>query len=196
MINYNIFLYSSAVLIAFFCGCIGLKIIVSKRPLIVSSKVHFYCVLAVFMPFIIQVVISISANKAIPIVELILLMLLAMAGWYGCIFTGYTVIYGITNPAFRDSLIAVFQKMGIEFEEDKAGVTTIPSEGIRIEAKVRRIGMVKLRNKGKSHTEWSKRLEMALREYYAVNTVKMTYTQPVLLCLWCSIGVLVMAAIH
>ncbi len=103
---------------------------------------------------------------------------------------GYS-IFGIANPAFRESLIAVLNELNIPFDEDMTGIT-IPEEDIKLEANVMSNGVARIRIKDKSHAEWLKNLAGGLKEYYASTPVSVTLTFSIFYCMFGAVFLLFM----
>ncbi|MBR9792960.1 MAG: hypothetical protein GYB58_14535 [Gammaproteobacteria bacterium] len=166
------FLFVTAAMAIFFLF-IGIKVIVSNKPLLIPSKIFIVLVLFTLLPkaiFILEYHLSSPVDLGViayisPLITIVLLVFC----WIQ--LKGYIAI-GISDDSFRDSLHYALRKNSIEFEEQ---LSLIKLKDVKADLQVSvqswmGTGQFKLKNSKNSHL--LAKLIPGINDFFLANEIK------------------------
>lgn len=170
----------------------GLRVLITKRPFLFSSKNVFWVAALAFLPNIIFPInsfwkhYSFDAETSAPFDWTISFLLLiplvmypALLIFYWRILRGYGVL-GVTDESFRQALYSVLQELKLPYEERLSKMHLISLDA-DLEANVNGwLGTATIRMKQKEHQDTLGQIASALSRYFAgshvaTNMVTSTY---------------------
>ncbi len=167
--------------IAIFFLYIGIKIIASKRPLLLSSKIFFIFMLLAFSP---QFVMSLerllmSTGDMGLIFYISPLMLVGLLTFMWIQMQGFMAI-GITDDSFRSALHYSLNKNKIQFEE-QLSLIRLTDINVDVQIAIQSwIGTGQLKLNRSKDKELLSKLVSNINEYYLANSIKPNNTTSIL----------------
>jgi hypothetical protein len=178
-------------LVALFYLGIALRVLLTERPLLMSSRILFAAVALCLLPSAVTggwMSLRVSehtmrsANLMIVVIQVVTLVFLwlAMSGW---------TAFGVTEDTLREALHAALGRLGLPFEERLSEVR-LPSVGATLKVAVQgRVGNASLRIRG--DRALGKRIVAAMAEHFAASKVP---ANRVTAAFYLIIGVLMLSA--
>lgn len=159
---------------------IGVKVIVSKRPFILSSKVFFVFTVIALSPQIIMSLDILSSEGNIELISYISpLVFVALLMYFWIQMKGYMAI-GISDNSFRDSLHFALNQNNIKFEE-QLSLIKLTEFDADIEVSVQNwvgTGQLKLKNSKDNHI--LPKLISSINEYFISSSDKPNNTTSIM----------------
>ncbi len=147
---------------------IGLKVFLSKRPVLFLSKWFFAILSLVYGPFFFS---SLFALEELSFSNLILPITLSVSIIIPLIrLKGYTII-GITNDSFDNALKSALKQLNIPFEESFTRISLI-TKGIELQASIlssRGMGSLQIKKHSKAGNEILKDIVQLMNDYFKSN---------------------------
>ncbi len=168
-------------LMALFMIVIGLRVLITKRPMFISARWFFVFMLLLFLP---QMANSIIILFDLPtgsfawvfLLTPLLYVILIIFSWIQ--MKGYMVI-GINNESFRTALLMALEKQGIEYEETLSSIK-LPSHQAELQVAIQSwIGSGQLKLKKSRDQSILKNTVNEMVDYYKNNEVKINYVTTV-----------------
>lgn len=152
---------------------IGLKVVMQKRPLLLSSHYLFYfMVLALSSPQVVNSAIILSGHTGAPLIFLINpIIFICLLIFFWIQMKGYVLI-GIHGDSFRDALIFSLNKNNMPFEERLSAIV-LTEEKTELQVAIQSwigSGQIKLKKSANSHV--LKTIVDGINEYYVSNQIK------------------------
>jgi len=160
--------------IAFFFLFIGIKVVISKRPLFMPSKYFFAFIVLAFSP---QFVTTVDMFlKGLPgkiglifLISPILFVCLLVFFWI--LMKGYMAI-GVSDDSFRDAIHFSLKRINQPFEEKLSAIKLTAINTILQIAIQSWIGSAQLRLKQSKDTKLLTEIIAGMNEYYINNNIK------------------------
>ena len=152
---------------------IGIKVIASKKPLLLSSKVFFVFIVLAFSPqLIMSFEIHSSSTGDIGLMSYISpLMFVVLLGFVWIQMKGYMAI-GISDDSFRNSLHYALHQNNIQFEE-QLSLIKLTDINADLQVSVQSwVGTGQLRLKKSKDKYLLAKLVSSINEYFISNSVK------------------------
>jgi len=164
------------VLMAFFFLYVGIKVITSNKPLLMSSKVFFVFMLVAISPQFITSIERLSSSENAGLVFYIMpLMFLALLGFFWVQMRGVIAI-GIFDDSFRDALHYSLNENKIKFEEQLSIIKLIEIDA-QIQVAIQSwVGTGQLKLKESNDKRLLTKLVGGVNDYYESNSVKVNNT--------------------
>ncbi|HUN24553.1 MAG TPA: hypothetical protein PK299_15595 [Anaerolineales bacterium] len=150
---------------------------VKKRPLIVAARQLMWFLLAIYVPQTIQAFVSLPSFwgrgdlffTIIPIIEIVALVLLVFIFWRQ--MAGYMIL-GVSDETFREALVSALNKLNLPYQET---ISKIKLTGLGADMQVvvaSWTGTAQIRIKQWRHVRYTKKIALAMDDYYKNNPVK------------------------
>jgi hypothetical protein len=157
---------------ALFFLYIGVKVVASKKPLLLSAKVFFLFMVLAFSPQLMNLFEMHSSEVDIGLIAYLSpLMFLVLLGFFWIQMKGYMAI-GISDDSFRNSLHYALNQNNIQFVEQ---LSSIKLTDINAELQVAVqdwVGTGQLKLKKSKDKYLMARLVSSINEYFTLNNVK------------------------
>jgi len=160
-------------LLACFFLLIGVKAVLSKKPVFISSKYFYGLIILAFLPLLINTADMISKGYSgkiglIMYLNPVLFVFLLVFFWFQ--MKGYMAI-GISDDSFREAIHFSLNKNELPFEE-KLSVMTLPSLNNELQVAIQSwIGSGQIKLKRSEKTGVLPKIIAAIDEYYATKNI-------------------------
>ena len=175
----NIYFPLVFTLMAVFLLYIGLKVITSKRPLLLPSKVFFVFMVIAVTPQLIMSVEAYFSTGAFSLLSLMSpLMYVVLLAFVWVQMKGYMAI-GISDDSFRSALHYALNQNHIQFEEQVSIIKLTDSSADLLVSVQSWVGTGQLKLKQSKDNYLLSTLVSSINQYFQSNAVKSNYTVPV-----------------
>ena len=160
-------------LLACFFLFIGIKAVLSKKPVFISSKYYYGLIILAFLPLLINTVDMVSKGYygkigLIMYLNPVLFAFLLVFFWFQ--MKGYIAI-GISGDSFREALYFSLNKNELPFEE-KLSMMTLPSLNNELQVAIQSwIGSGQIKLKKSEKSDVLPKIIAAMDEYYTIKNV-------------------------
>ncbi|GGY71233.1 hypothetical protein GCM10011613_14850 [Cellvibrio zantedeschiae] len=166
------------ILMAAFFLAIGVKVVSSKRPMLVPARIFFVFMALAFSPQLVNFfsMVGSEAGKRMGfILYLNPIMFICLLVFFWIQMKGYVAI-GIYDETFRNSLHGSLNKNNIVFEEQLSVVKLI-SENANLQVAIQSwVGTGQLRLKKSNDAELLKRIVAGMNDYFIEHDIKSNNT--------------------
>jgi len=159
---------------AFFFIFIGVKVVMSKRPLFMPAKYFFALMVLAFSPQFVNMM-DMFLNDKLGKIGLILLispiLFVCLLVYFWVLMKGYMAI-GVSDDSFRDAIHFSLKKNNQPFEE-KLSTIKLTAINANLQISIQSwIGSAQLRFKQSKDTKLLAEIVMGMNEYYIKNDIK------------------------
>ncbi len=175
----NIYFPLVFTLMAVFFLYIGLKVITSKKPLLLPSKVFFVFMVIAFSP---QLIMSVETQFSTGVFSLLSLlspiMYVVLLAFFWIQMKGYMAI-GISDDSFRNALLYALDQNHIQFEEQVSLIKLTNSNADLLVSVQSWVGTGQLKLKQSKSNHLLNTLVPSINQYFQSHSVKTNSTTPV-----------------
>lgn len=162
------------ILMAIFFLYIGLKVVIQKRPLLISSRYFFAFMVLAFSPQFVNPAIQMRDVDSGGLSLILLLgpiMFICLLAFFWIQMKGYMLI-GIHDESFREALHFSLNQNGMPFDE-RLSVVALTEEGADLQVAIQSwIGVGQLKLKKSKKRELLKTVVDGINTYYSSNSIK------------------------
>jgi hypothetical protein len=142
---------------------LGLRGVITRKPLLQSSRWFMAFLLPVFLPGLLAPFMLHNTSISLgPVVWVNPIICVFMLWYFSKVSNGYTV-YGVTDKDFRNALLKALEKSDLKFEETMNGIY-LKYFDVTLKASVYWMGTGYIRVKGKVEGEWLKKVTHLMSE--------------------------------
>jgi hypothetical protein len=157
--------------VAFFFLFIGVKVVISKRPLFIPSKYFFALIFFAFSLFTVNMFLKDLSGKSRPISMIIPILFICLLVYFWILMKGYMAI-GVSDDSFSDALHFSLRRINQPFEE-KLSAIRLTAINANLQIAIQSwIGSAQLRFKQSKDSKLLEEIIAGMNEYYIKNHIK------------------------
>ncbi len=158
-------------LIAFYFLFIGVKVVISKRPLFIPSKYFFALMVFAFSLITVNIFLKDLSGKSRIIFMISPILFICLLVYFWILMKGYMAI-GVSDDSFSDALHFSLKRINQPFEE-KLSAIRLTAINANLQIAIQSwTGSAQLRFKQSKDTKLLKEIIAGMNEYYIKNHIK------------------------
>jgi len=171
MRSYGLFMFFVLLTMGVSYFGIGLKVLISKRPLFISSRWYFAMIAIAYVPFAFNYFFLPGQLSLTSMLMPVIFGTLLLFYWF--ILKGYIAI-GITDEGFDNALKSALKQLNLPFEESLTRIV-LASKGVELQVSIQSwigTGQLKIKKRSKAGNELLKDIAQSMNDYFKSNQTK------------------------